>query len=283
MTYETPAYLETPKYSAEAAGTYGLIIYDRCAPKEMPTANTLFIGALPKGDVWKAEAAVEAPAIIDTDRSHPLMQLIELGDVLIAEATPLKLPEGGNTLIDSVAGPIFAIASRGAFEDAVLAFEIEGEKGYGTNWPLRLSFPVFVMNILDYLGGSRAIELTVRPGMPVPLQVDIPTEAVTVTTPDKRSVRVPRGNLATFNFAETERPGVYEVQHKERTIQRFAVNLFHAPESDIQPKDLTIGHTEVVGETIREPTRREAWKLLLLLGLGVLLFEWYIYNRRVYL
>jgi hypothetical protein len=39
----------------------------------------------------------------------------------------------------------------------------------------------------------------------------------------------------------------------------------------------------VQGESIREPARREAWKLLLLLGLGVLLFEWYIYNRRVYL
>ncbi len=284
ITYETTAYLATPKYAAEATGTYSLIIYDRCVPKELPTANTLFIGALPPGDEWKTEAKVVAPQIIDTDRSHPLMGLIEMGDVLIAEGTPLKAPQGGNVLIDSHAGSIFAIAPRGAFEDAVLGFEIEGEKDYGTNWPVRLSFPVFAMNVLDYLGGSRTTEIiTVRPGVPVPLQVDFPTEAITVITPDKQSVRVPRGNLGTFNFAETQRPGVYQVQHNGRTMQRFSVNLFSPPESDIQPKDVIIGHTEVSGETVREPSRREAWKLLLLLGLGVLLFEWYIYNRRVYL
>jgi hypothetical protein len=284
ITYERPSYLETPKYAAEATGTYGLIIYDRCAPKEMPAANTLFIGALPQDKRWEAEAKVVAPQIIDTDRSHPLMHLLELGDVLIAEGTPLKVPQGGAALMDSHVGPMLGIAPRGAFEDAVLAFEIEGEKDYGTNWPVRLSFPVFVMNFLDYLGGSRAAQLaTVRPGTPMALQVDIPTESITVTTPDRRSVTVPRGNLGTFNFDETERPGVYAVRHKDRTVQRFAVNLFHPPESDIQPKDLVIGHTEVAGETVREPARREAWKLLLLLGLGVLLFEWYIYNRRVYL
>jgi hypothetical protein len=284
ITFETRAYLETPKYAAEAAGTYGLIIYDRCAPKEMPAANTLFIGALPQDKRWEAAEKVPVPQVIDTDRSHPLMHLVELGDVLIVEGTPLTAPQGGGVLMESHVGPIFAIAPRGPYEDAVLGFEIESDNGYGTNWPLRLSFPVFVMNALEYLGGTRAAEIgSVRPGVPVPLQLDIPTETITVVTPDKRSVTVPRGNLGAFNFAETENPGVYEVRHKDTLVQRFAVNLFHPPESDIKPKDLVIGHTEVEGQTVREPARREAWKLLLLLGLGVLLFEWYIYNRRVYL
>lgn len=283
ITFETPSYLKTPQYEAEATGTYALIIYDRCVPEKLPAANTLFIGELPPDKRWEAQEK-RIPQIIDTDRGHPLMNMLELGDVLIAEATPLKIPDGGNVLIDSHVGPIFAIAPRGAFEDAVLAFVIEGDKEYGTNWPVRLSFPVFMLNVLEYLGGSRATGMeTVRPGTPVALNVDIPTEAITVITPDKRSVRVPRGNLGAFNFTETERTGVYDVQNKGQSIQRFTVNLFHPPESDIQPKDLVIGHTEVSGESVREPTRREAWKLLLLLGLGVLLFEWYIYNRRVYL
>jgi hypothetical protein len=32
-----------------------------------------------------------------------------------------------------------------------------------------------------------------------------------------------------------------------------------------------------------EPSRKEMWKLLLIVGLLVLVFEWYVYNRRVYL
>jgi hypothetical protein len=286
VTYETRGYLENPKYAAEATGTYALIIYDRCSPKEMPAANTLFIGALPQDKRFGEESKSPVPQIIDTDRSHPLMNLLELGDVLIVEGTPLKVPEGGSVLMESHVGPMFAIAPRGAYEDAVLGFEIEGEDDYGTNWPLRPSFPVFVMNVLQYLGGHRGVDVAnVRPGEQVDLQVDFPTDAVTVVIPEKpkRSVRVARGNLGAFTFADTELPGIYEVRHKDTVVQRFAVNLFHPPESDIKPKDLILGHTEVEGQTVREPARREAWKLLLLLGLGVLLFEWYIYNRRVYL
>jgi hypothetical protein len=284
VSFETPAYLNTPKYEAEASSSYGLIIYDRCQPKEMPAANTLFIGMLPPDKQWEAQEKVAVPQIITTESSHPLMNLVEMGDVLIVEATPLKPPQGaGRGLIESTAGPIFAIAPRGAYEDAVLGFEIEGSEDAATNWPLRLSFPIFVKNVLEYLGGSRTAEIHARPGTPVALQIDIPTESITIVTPDKRSVRVPRGNLGSFNFAETERPGVYEVRYKDDVVQRFPVNLFYPPESDIKPKDLVIGHTEVEGQSVREPTRREAWKLLLLVGLGVLLFEWYIYNRRVYL
>ena len=57
-----------------------------------------------------------------------------------------------------------AIAPRGRFEDVVLGFvivdEVRGEDGkvtpvIGTNWMTRQSFPVFVLNLIDYLGGGR--------------------------------------------------------------------------------------------------------------------------------
>lgn len=71
-----------------------------------------------------------------------------------------------------------------------------------------------------------------------------------------------------------------------KTLQRFAVNLFDAGESNIRPApDIQIGRgTPVEAQTSgQEITRQELWKWLLLAGLGVLLVEWYIYNRRVYL
>lgn len=286
VRFETPSFLMTPEYEAAALGEYSLIIYDRCQPKQMPRCNTLFVGALPSVKEWQQDEKVNVPQVIDTDRSHPLMQLIELGDVIIAEGTPLKPPKGSTTLIDTTSGPLFAIAPREGYEDAVLGFQFYDDMGnVGTNWPVRLSFPVWVLNVLEYLGGSGdplAIG-SVKPGQPITLQTDTPGDSLTVLTPDKRSVTVKRGNLNAFNFAETDLPGVYEVQQQGKTVQRFAVNLFHPPESDIKPRDITIGHTEIAGQKSTEPARREVWKLLLLLALAVLLFEWYIYNRRVYL
>jgi hypothetical protein len=46
---------------------------------------------------------------------------------------------------------------------------------------------------------------------------------------------------------------------------------------------LKVGDSKVTGQAGREPARRDAWKLLVLAALAVLLFEWYIYNRRVYI
>jgi hypothetical protein len=40
---------------------------------------------------------------------------------------------------------------------------------------------------------------------------------------------------------------------------------------------------DVKAEVGRAPTRKEIWKAVLACALAVLVIEWYIYNRRVYL
>jgi hypothetical protein len=167
ITQHSPDFLKAAEYQKQAAsGGYDLVIFDRCRPDQLPQANTMFIGRVPPGDAWKAGEKTNGPQIIDSDRSHPLMQIVELGDVLIAEATPLIPPPGSTVLIDSNAGAMFAIGPREGFEDAVLAFTLIDENRVGSNWVLKPSFPVFVLNVLEYLGGSRASLATdnVQPG-----------------------------------------------------------------------------------------------------------------------
>ncbi len=109
----SPAFLETPEYKQRAnEGYYALIVYDQCQPPALPQADTLFVGRLPPGDSWKWSDLVDAPQIIDVDTAHPLMQLIDLGDVKFAEGRVLTVPQGGTVLVDSHAGPLFAIAPR---------------------------------------------------------------------------------------------------------------------------------------------------------------------------
>ena len=70
-----------------AAGHYDLVIYDQCQPEDMPQANTLFIGRVAAWlEPGRRGENVAAPQIIDVDTAHPLMQLIDLGDVKFAEA-----------------------------------------------------------------------------------------------------------------------------------------------------------------------------------------------------
>jgi hypothetical protein len=312
---------------------YDLIIYDQCAPQDkLPNCNTLFIGRWPPGTkladanaptdkppmgesppeqpageaaadkpkvpvretgVWLVGAKQPVPAIFDTDRAHPLMQYIELGNVTIAEATPLTPPPGGTKLIEADIGTIFAIAPRKSFEDAVLGFEIVGADDKGaryanTDWPIRRSFPLFVMNVLQYLGGQGGTLSTgsVQPGKSITIRTDSPVERVAVVPPSKKRVQLTREGQATFTFSNTDQPGVYDIVEgsAKQASQRFAVNLFDPQESNILPKtELTVGGTRVQGRTQWEPTRKELWKWILLGALGLLIAEWWIWNRRVYL
>ena len=67
---------------------------------------------------------------------------------------------------------------------------------------------------------------------------------------------------------------------------QFAGNLFDSLESDIahRPENtLKLGHVEVHGRAGHEMAPRKGWKPLVLVALAVLLIEWYIYNRWVFL
>jgi hypothetical protein len=289
-----PAELETKQQQDLAdAGYYDLILYDRCVPQRMPQANTLFIGRTPPVEGWSQGEVQVEPFIIDTDRVHPLTQYLELGNVTIVEGRPLKTPPGGATLIDSHIGPLLSIAPREGFEDAVLGFEILGQDEEGnpepkTDWHIRRSFPVFVMNAVRYLGGVTvsAGSSSAKPGTPYVLRTETPVERITVQLPDKRRVEVPRDTQNTYVVTNTDQLGVYAVfEGSNRTpTQQFAVNLFDSRESDLRVRpEIKLGYEKVASRGGLEPTRKEMWKWLLLVGLLLLVFEWYVYNRRVYL
>jgi hypothetical protein len=293
VSFAEPKLLETKAYEDQAAeGAYDLVIYDQCAPKSMPNCNTLFIGRLPPVG-WSAKGPKQGPPlIIDTDQVHPLTQLVQMGNVKIVEATPLIGPQGTVTLVDSDLGPVYAVGPRAGYEDAVLAFELvtftaEGKREVNTDWPIRRSFPVFVMNAVKYLGGVRSslAAPNIKPGQPAVLRTVVPVKSVEVQSPRGDRFEVAREASSGHIFGRTDELGVYNVREGsgKQVGQQFAVNLYDTRESDLKPKDFTIGHEEIKAQGGKQAARQEMWKWLLLAAIGVLIFEWYIYNRRVYL
>ena len=291
----TPDILATKEYQTSAlAGAYDLIIYDQCVPLELPQANTLTIGNLPPSEDWSAGERKTAPVILDTDPVHPLTQLVEMGNVKWNyDGFSIKGPEGATALFESNIGPLLVIAQRDGYEDVVLGFEIfgsyeDGEIGPKSEWPIRRSFPVFVMNALRYLGGTRgALAMAgVQPGVPIKIRSLYPVDHIRVRTPSKVRSDLTREGQNTFIYSQTAELGIYDVQEGEsrEVAQRFAVNLFDNRESNLRPEPmLKIKYDEIEGRSGLEPSRKELWKWLLLAGLVVLIFEWYVYNRRVYL
>jgi hypothetical protein len=259
-------------------------------------------GTQPTAASDAAQTTVQ-PQIIDWDRSHPLLGNVELGYVDIADSLTLTPPAGATVLIDSSSGPIAAIAPRDAYQDTVLGFQIvgvdkDGARTWNTTWPARLSFPTFCLNVLEFLaGGTEDSQIaSVQPGRPVELRTAGNVPELTVAAPGGQLFTVRRTDEDVFQFHDTNRLGVYEVRRRDQVIERFAVNLFDRQESDVRVRpsqdesgstlsaaNIRIGNVDVAATVGQTPSRTEAWKIVLICALLVLVFEWWIYNRRVYL
>jgi hypothetical protein len=135
-----------------------------------------------------------------------------------------------------------------------------------------------------------------KPGRPVELRVADNVAELTVVDPSGKQFAVRRSEGDVFQLQDTNRLGVYDVRRGDQVIERFAVNLFDDRESDVgvrpspdrkgttvSPADIRIGNVDVAATVGQAPMRVEVWKSLLACALFVLILEWYIYNRRVYL
>ena len=178
---------------------------------------------------------------------------------------------------------------------------MDGEK-FNTNWFRKYSFPLFLFNSLQVLGNAResAGDEVHLPGQPVVLRADPRREAGRGhlgRRPDAETARRgPRRGRSSYNEADTT--GLYHARWGDDGLLAFAVNLFDPRESDLAPRGLVpegvpaaqadaykikIGYNPVAGTPSQKPSRKDWWKPLAALALGVVLLEWYIYNRRVYI
>jgi hypothetical protein len=126
-------------------------------------------------------------------------------------------------------------------------------------------------------------ESTVQPGEPMVLRPEAGVKELTITAPGGKAEKFSRGTRADFVYGDTERLGLYKVVRDDQERRSFAVNLLDGTESQIEPRaEIRIGSDTIKAgeEERRQP--RELWKWIILLAFILLLVEWYIYNRRVY-
>src|SRR5439155_20518263 len=105
-----------------------------------------------------------------------------------------------------------------------------------------------------------------------------------ITGPDEKVQSLgqeDRQPKAAFAFGGTDKVGIYQAKW-DGGQRNFAVNLLDPEESNIEPRpSIQIG-AEVVTAGQQTSPPRELWKWFALAALMLLLLEWYIYNRRVY-
>jgi len=279
-TIDASAFARHPeKYVRDGKLPCDVAVLDRCSPDKLPVGNYLFFGAVPKAEDVKETGLVEHEYIYDWSDQHPVLRHVLLNSLRVNKWRRMELPKRAVRLVEGETTPVIAAVSSGASRYLVVAFDL-----YDSNWPLQLSFPVFVYNAIQFLAGSvtEGPSQSIRPGQAVSIPVPPGAERLTVRRPDGRSEVLPTEDRQVAYFGETGRLGVYGVEPAIQGHESFAVNLFNANESNIRPNPhLAIGADAVApSQTIRRENV-PLWPWLLLAATAVLLVEWYVYNRRV--
>ena len=287
------------KYGRPAGdGAFDLVIFDSCAPasvEALPRGNTFFINSVPPPWLRKDMKPLAGVQIRNASSKHPLMaNLTALDEIAFTDAfrfeldarkderLPQKIPRLLET--DKETAVLFALG-RGDFTDLVLTFPLVNARGeWTTTWNLKLSFPVFLRNVLFQLGhvSDASAEENLQPGEVKTLRPETAVREVFVTGPGDRAAEVvQRNSQSLFTFNNTERVGLYGVKWQGGELA-FSVNLLDGEESNLLPRDVI----HVANQTLQAgPTRgqpRDTWKWWTLAAFALLGVEWFFYHRRYY-
>ena len=262
---------------SDAASAFDLVVLDNVDPVAWPKPNVLAVHVAGT-NLFEGWSKVDAPAIVDWKATHPLLRFVNFDNVQIAESLAVKTPTWAASVLDSPQTPLILAGELGRQRIVWIGFD-----PLQSSWPLRISFPIFMANAVDWLNPAtiNASQLSVQSGNPFRLATEETVATAQIKLPDGSvrpcAVNAARGEII---FSDTARQGVYQLTAGTNTVS-FCVNLLDAKESDTTPKsELNFGkYAKVTSTTVRRASL-EIWRWIAAAALAVLMFEWWYYHRR---
>jgi len=310
--------LAPASFLPEDAGlaAFDLVILDRVELKALGPGNYMIFDALPPFEGIRAKGSAPKPVVVDWDEGHPVSRFVSFASLDVSASRRVELRKEDRVIISAAPAnadgtthrphkrkpgdppapaeeassvPLMFEARDGDRHCLVLPFDLMKTQ----SWPLKAAFPIFLANVVRWLGGSGRDEraLGVRTGEVAEVPIPKGATKATVTDPkaQERVLSLKAGDDV-LRFADTGVAGFYQVKFEgSPDIDKgpkvwFAANLASAEESDLGPAtkiDLE-AQREAHAEAKAEEARRELWKIFALAAFVVLMLEWWVYNRRVY-
>ena len=259
---------------------FDLTIFNGFDPEVLPAGSMVFFDSLPPIPGVGSSGEIENPPVLATDKEHPAMRFLNPGNLGVLSARRLELPSGSKTLISTRGGPLIADVSRGGQQILIVAFDLSE-----SNWPLRLSFPLFIQNVVSWTPrASQGGGASVSTGDSIALMPAPDVEVATITPPGDAAATVMKLDpLRPVYFGATEKAGIYSIRRGDETEQ-VAVNLLHRGESSIAPTEsIGFGRGAIVAEHGPVKQTRELWRWFVWVAVAILIAEWWVYSRRAWL
>ena len=265
---------------------YGMVVFDGALPqKPLPRGNYLVFGASSAQMPVLSSGSSDSPSYIDETRTHPVMRFVDLEGLHLRTALRTQTQAWGQSLAEADSGPLIAAGEHDGLRVVSVSFNLSD-----SDWPLRVSFPIFLTNSVRWLtaaGGLGASQPETPTGGVASVTVAPGQSSISITRPDGTKTAVnapPAGGVVLID--DTREAGVYQAS-AGGTDYPFAVNLDSADESRLavqKPPVLTHPGTPQVA-AIHLPLSRRAkndlWPTLAAIALALLLLEWFVFHKRI--
>jgi len=265
----------------------------------LPPGRYLLFGQVPtmRGLAPDARGTIDEAAIItDHKRDHPALRLSAIGNVVIASSVAMDVSSQATILAETSHGPGIVEVAEGPVKAIVVGFGAAE-----SSWPFDPGFVLFLASAVDYLGsdGGDFTQEDIRPGGTLSTRLPVDAQDVKVITPDGSRFTVNPAADGRISYGPIPVAGLYEVTWDGppgprdtvidgRPHRPIPVNLFDPEESSLRVEEelsLLTGVTTTAQVSASgapdERTPLRHWALLALLGM--LMLEWYVYNRKVHL
>jgi hypothetical protein len=260
---------------ATAAG-YSAVLWNRVEQPGIAPTHNLYLGCFPTVPGLVTKPTVKNPAVVDWDNGHPINRFNDYSDLLLPEAIPMVLPEQGRPLLSSADFPLIALLQHERHALVILGFD-----PFTSNWPLLVSFPIFLHNCLGYFDtlGAQAANSNQLVGRTI---VCPPVEpAPVLILPSGERVTLQRQGNADYAYSRVDRCGVYRLELDGQVTRTIAVNLFNPAESLLTPNEQPpLGANVATTGDLTQRVNREFTRPLLYAALGLLLLEFVFFHRR---
>jgi Ca-activated chloride channel homolog len=261
---------------------YDLYVFNNYLPDVLPDADMLIINPPADSELFtRLGLSEDATSIRMIERGHPLASFLNLETFNLRQfqllgnidwATPIASAPGGTIL--------WAGENRGR-QIAIIPFDL-----LESDLPLQIAWPIFISNMLQWASPANIVNGTsFSVGDILRISPPLGATSARITLPDgtRRDLAISSDALA---FAETRQAGFYRLEmltdENVTETQIVALNLFGTGESNIAPiNEINVGGGTVEGENDEQFSFRELWPAFLLLSLLILLYEWYLYYKRL--
>ncbi len=258
----------------QSTGDYGVVVLDGLLPGALPEGRYLVFGGVPSWEGIQVGPPMELPAVVDWNRRHPVTRLLELSEIAIKEAPRISLPGFATPILETSDAPLVFAWEKGRTKAIVVPFKLAE-----SDWPLRLSFPLFISNAVEWLRSEAKVQP--KPGEPLRIRLEGEETEVEVAGPSGRRETLTGEKEADVVFGDTDRVGLYVVTRGKES-RPIALNLFDPQETRGEvASELKLGQGKVARAGSVTAPMTPLWRWLAAGVLLLLALEWLVYHRRI--